>query len=123
MPIGIIVKGNKQDIVVIGENLAEAEKELKRHKKDLQKFCGLSSIGQPSQVRKVAKISVANLLRELKSDGFFNRPKNWNEIGTALEEKGYTYPLNSLTKPLQLLVRKRELGRIKKDKIWHYVKR
>jgi len=122
MAIGFIIKGKERDIIILSDSIQRAEKEYNEHKKEIKKFLGKATSSGPI-AKKNLKVSITNLVIDLKSKKFFDKPKNWNDIQKALEELGYTYPLNSLTDPLQRLVRKGELGRIKKDDKWHYVKR
>jgi len=98
----------------------EIQKMLENHEK---RISALEGIKEKLKVPRKKKASITQLILELKSDGFFNKPKNWNDIQKALAERGRVYPLSSLTDPLQRLVRKRELGRIKIEKKWGYVKR
>ncbi len=62
----------------------------------------------------------ADLIRQ----GFFNESRNLGEVQKVLEEKGYHYPVTSLSPTLLRLVRKGELRRtkqIKDDKeMWVY---
>jgi len=69
------------------------------------------------------KLSITDKLIELRNSGFFDKPKSTKEIAEKLAEGGFTYPQSSLTDPLQRLVRKHELGRLKHNNIWGYVKR
>ncbi|MEM4258592.1 MAG: hypothetical protein QXL17_05510 [Candidatus Thermoplasmatota archaeon] len=83
------------------------EKSMKnKPKKDLQK-----------------RKSIFDHLIELKSGGFFNKPKNLKEIVEKLAQVSYHYPQQSLTEPLQRAVRQGILGRVKKEKKWAYCKR
>lgn len=69
------------------------------------------------------KISISNFLLEFLKNGFFDIPRQLSDITMALSDIGYIYPSTSLTSPLQRMLKKRELGRIKKDGRWFYVKR
>jgi len=68
------------------------------------------------------KLSVADLLLTLATDGFFNKPKTLAEIKHVLEEQGYFYPITTLSGVVLGLVKKRNLRRIKQNKMWGYVK-
>ena len=48
----------------------------------------------------------------LREDGFFKVARTINEIRDELQIRGWTYPVTSLSGPLQRLVQKRELRRI-----------
>lgn len=73
--------------------------------------------------QKKSKLSITELIRELKADDFFEPPKTSEEIRKALAANGHHYAASSLTWPLQDLVRKRELGRIPEGKGWKYAAR
>jgi hypothetical protein len=72
---------------------------------------------------KSQKLSATDLILVLKDESFFDKPKALGDIKIALEEQGYYYPITTLSGVVLELVRKRELGRIKIDKKWGYVKR
>lgn len=59
----------------------------------------------------------------LRDAGFFDRPKSLVQVKQALEEQGMIYPVTSLSGRVLELVRRRLLGRVKQNKMWHYVKR
>ena len=67
--------------------------------------------------------SIFDHLTHLKSEGFFDQPKNLKEIVEKLAQESYHYPQQSLTEHLQRAVRQGVLGRVKKDKKWTYCKR
>jgi hypothetical protein len=60
----------------------------------------------------------------LKTDGFFKSQQTLSAVRDELRRRGWHYPVTSLSGPLQLLVRQRELRREQiKDgnkKIWKY---
>jgi hypothetical protein len=58
----------------------------------------------------------------LKEDGFFDKRKGLAEISKALEEKGYIYPVTTLSGVMLGLVQKRLLGRRKVEGRWVYGK-
>lgn len=59
---------------------------------------------------------------ELREEGFFDKPKNLTEIMHFLEEKGYIYPITTLSGVMIGLVQKKILGRKKVDGKWVYGK-
>ena len=77
----------------------------------------------PKKLVKKTKKSVKGLISEMIDDGFFDTPKAFGEISEELKRSGYYYARTSLTFPLQLLLRKKELGRISVSGNWAYVKR
>jgi hypothetical protein len=59
------------------------------------------------------RVTVQSLVTELKTDGFFKKPKALGEIRTQLADIGHNYPLTALSGPMRELVRSRVLRRFK----------
>jgi len=72
---------------------------------------------------KIGKMSIGDMILELREEGFFDKPKSLVEIKNALSEKGGIYETTTLSAQVIRQIRKRNLGRIKQDKKWMYVKR
>lgn len=72
---------------------------------------------------KKGKLSIGDVILELREEGFFAKPKSLVEIKNALSEKGRIYDVTTLSTQVIRQVRKRNLGRLKQDKKWMYVKR
>ena len=68
------------------------------------------------------RLGAADLIVGLKEEGFFEKPKGLGDIGKALEEKGYLYPVTTLSGVVLSLVQKRVLRRKKLDGKWVYGK-
>lgn len=68
------------------------------------------------------RLGASDLVVSLKEDGFFEKPKGLGDIGKALEEKGYLYPVTTLSGVVLSLVQKRVLRRKKLDGKWVYGK-
>jgi predicted transcriptional regulator YheO len=68
------------------------------------------------------RMAASDLIVELKEDGFFDKPKTLTEIARALEEKGYIYPVTTLSGVMLGLVHKRLFGRKKPEGKWVYGK-
>ena len=66
--------------------------------------------------------AASDLVLELKEEGFFDKPKGLTEISKGLEEKGYIYPVTTLSGVMLGLLHKRVLGRKKLDGRWVYGK-
>lgn len=66
--------------------------------------------------------AASDLVVDLKEDGFFEKPKGLGDISKALEEKGYLYPVTSLSGVVLGLVQKRVLRRKKQEGKWMYGK-
>jgi hypothetical protein len=105
--------------------IEELRKMLKDHEKRISK---LESLVKPTDDSvttpvKKSKVSITDLLIELKSEGFFKEPRFVSQIVEKLAEMTYHYPDKSLHSPLQRAVKARILGRIRKDEQWAYVAR
>jgi hypothetical protein len=64
----------------------------------------------------------SDLIIDLREGGFFDKPKALGEICDALEEKGFLYPVTTLSGIVLGLVKRRELRRKKQEKKWVYGK-
>ncbi len=84
-----------------------------------------SSEGKSAKSTKTGKqkMTIPQLLVELKQEKFFNQPKFTKEIVNRLAMDGHHYPSRSLTYALQQSVRSRTLGRVEKNGKWAYVSR
>ncbi len=124
MSMGFVVRGKKRDIIILADTLQDAEKELKKHKKDIEKFAEDIKESPPTTRKtKPKKTSVTSLIRQLKSEGYLDTPRNLKDIQSKLATKTYHYPVTSLTDPIKRLIRSGEIGRVKKNNTWHYAKR
>ena len=68
------------------------------------------------------RAAASDLIVSLKEDGFFDKTKALAEIAKALEEKGYIYPMTTLSGVVLGLVQRKLLGRKKLDGRWVYGK-
>ncbi len=68
------------------------------------------------------RAAASDLVIGLKEDGFFDKPKGLAEIEKALQEKGYLYPVTTLSGGVLGLVQKKLLGRRKTEGRWVYGK-
>jgi len=66
--------------------------------------------------------SAAKLLIGLKEEGYFEKPKALGDITRALEEKGYLYPVTTLSGVVLSLVKNKHLRRKKVEGRWVYGK-
>lgn len=69
------------------------------------------------------KLTIADMILELKEEGFFKEPKSLIEIKNILSQKGHIYPMTTLSSQIIRLLRKRYLGRIRNENKWKYVNR
>jgi len=87
------------------------------------------SIGKPTvkttqkKEAKIDKITMADLVEELKQEGFFDTGRSLVEIKNAFAQRGHIFGIENISTPVLRCVRRRELGRIKEGKKWVYVKR
>jgi len=68
------------------------------------------------------RMAASDLVVELKEEGFFEKPKGLGQISKSLEEKGYLYPITTLSGVVLGLVQKKMLRRKKLDGKWVYGK-
>jgi hypothetical protein len=101
----VSVEGTPEEVAKTKNSLLETEKETKLYK-----------------IKQKKKGPLHHIL-ELKSENFFDKPRTISEIKQKLEEKTYYYPLTSISPALIRLYRQGELGRLKKDGKWIWVKR
>jgi hypothetical protein len=78
--------------------------------------------GQTVKKEQKKRAAASDLVVGLKEDGFFEKPKGLSEISKALEEKGYIYPVTTLSGVVLGLVQKKLLGRKKIEGRWVYGK-
>jgi len=83
--------------------------------------------GRPAKKRTAPKgemkrAGATDLIVNMLNGGFFNKPKTLNEIEAALEEKGYLYPVTTLSGVMLGLVNKKLFGRKKMEGKWVYGK-
>jgi hypothetical protein len=61
------------------------------------------------------KTTVTILVDELKTEGFFKKPKTLGDVRTRLADMGHSYPLTGLSGPMRREVRKKRLRRFKEN--------
>ena len=105
--------------------LEEQNKKLNRIEKSLIKDSQESreSVVIPITKSQKKPTSITSFITFLSKEGFFDTPKTLKEISNELARRGYHYQTSSLTNPIQILLRKRSIGRIIVNGQWAYVKR
>ena len=78
--------------------------------------------GVAAQGGEAKRESASGLILELKREGFFDKPKSLGDVGTALEERGFLYPVTTLSGVVLRLLKDGRLRRKKIDKRWMYGK-
>jgi predicted transcriptional regulator YheO len=110
----ITVEGTKEEVSDI---LATVEKAATiAHAK------GFIARAKTTKKEQKKRMAASDLVVELKEEGFFSKPKSLTEIAKALEEKGYIYPVTTLSGVMLGLVQKRLFGRKKLEGKWVYGK-
>lgn len=61
------------------------------------------------------KTTVTTLVDDLKTEGFFKKPKTLGDVRTRLADMGHSYPLTGLSGPMRREVRKKRLRRFKEN--------
>jgi hypothetical protein len=69
-----------------------------------------------------AGTSTARIL-DLKSSGYFDKPRTLSEVASELEKRGFLYPITTLSGIMLGFVQRRLLTRTKRGKVWVYGKR
>lgn len=69
---------------------------------------------------KTGRVTLPNLVAELKDEGFFKKPKTLGDIRKRMSELGHNYPLTTLSGAMQGEAKKRRLRRFKQDKKYVY---
>jgi hypothetical protein len=72
---------------------------------------GAGGLAIPALRNKAPK-SCSERILSLRDEGFFKSPRTLGEIRSELQMHGWTYPLTSLSGPVQKFVQKRELRRL-----------
>lgn len=68
------------------------------------------------------RLGASDLVINLREEGYFDKPKSLSDISKALEERGFLYPVTSLSGIVLGLVQKKILGRKKAEGKWVYGK-
>jgi len=77
---------------------------------------------QAAKKEQKKRSGASDLIVELKEDGFFEQPKSLTDIAKILEEKGYLYPVTTLSGVMLGMVQKRLFRRKKVEGKWVYGK-
>jgi hypothetical protein len=67
--------------------------------------------------------NATDFILELREQGFFDKPRTLVVVKDKLAENGLIYPITSLSGVVLSQVRKKNLGRVKMQGRWGYVKR
>jgi hypothetical protein len=61
------------------------------------------------------------LIGQLADEGYFKSKRSIGDIQKKLQEGGHIYPLTSISPCLTRMTKRRQLRRLKADKVWMYV--
>jgi len=110
----ITIEGSEREIA----NIVSAFEQAERAGKVRQRVSKMKMERKENKKRQ----SASELLIGLKEEGFFEKPKALGDITQALEEKGYLYPVTSLSGVVLSLVKNHHLRRKKVEGRWVYGK-
>jgi hypothetical protein len=71
--------------------------------------------------KKTSRKGPTAFIIELRDEGYFKTKRTLASIQAALEQRGHIYAKKTISQLLIQLTRRRELRRIKENKIWEYV--
>lgn len=80
------------------------------------------AVGASTVAADEKRTGTADLVLDLKADGFFEKAKALGEVAGALEEKGFLIPVTTLSGVMLGLVQKRQLRRKRHEGRWVYGK-
>lgn len=109
----ITVEGTAEEIASIVAHVKSGEDTPNQHKPSEKK----------SRRSETSSTSLVGLIQELKEKGFFDTPKKVKDVKDELALQTHHYPMESISTALIRRVKHGELGRIKEEKMWAYVKR
>jgi len=112
------IKSKNGTQIYIEGSPEEVSKIISDFKKHEERFAKIKAMKKTR-----SRITATDFILNLCEEGFFDKPKTIIDIKDKLAENGLIYPITTLSGVLIGLIRKRELGRIKKEKMWGYVKR
>lgn len=118
------IKSNTGAIITVEGTEKEVSNILAYFESTVSVSRAKETISKNNRAKKEQKkrMAASDLIVILKEDGYFDKPKSLAEIAKALEEKGYIYPVTTLSGVMIGLVQKKLLGRKKLDGKWVYGK-
>lgn len=67
---------------------------------------------------RLSRVSLTNLIESLIDGRFFTKPRTLAEIKNALAEMGHHYPVTTLSGAMLTQVRRKNVRRLKTNKVW-----
>lgn len=113
--------------VVVEGSLEEIDALIKLYSADggrtSERSTSRSSSSGTRSPRATRAVGPVSLIRELREEGFFNRKQPLAAIVSRLGEQGHHYAPAAVAKALLRLARGKELGRLREQGVWVYVRR
>lgn len=110
----ITIKGTQEEVSNIVSHF--------EHSVVMNEFKKMQSKKHAIKKEQKKRLTASDLIIELKEESFFDKPKTLLEISNKLEEKGYIYPVTTLSGVVIGLIKRKLLGRKKNEKKWVYGK-
>jgi len=104
------------------------EKEVSRILTDFERSAAIGrakeTVARTRATKKEQKkrAAASDLVISLKEEGYLDKPRSLTDIAKALEERGYIYPVTTLSGVMLSLVQKKLVGRKKVEGKWVYGK-
>jgi predicted transcriptional regulator YheO len=106
----------------MGSEIAKIEEKISKLEKRIQRLEKL--VGKKSKLTNSRKKSIADVIMELKEEGFFTQRRSISEIAEKIKAKGRNVKLTSLPAYLLKLVQNNQLKRERlnegKKRVWVY---
>ena len=106
----IVIEGSEEEVKRLLDSIHESKPTKTQKTKE-------------SKETKKGKMSISDMIWDLREEGFFKSPKGLIDIKNALSAKGGIYEVTTLSASMIRLIRRRNMGRIKRDNKWMYVQR
>ena len=116
----VVVEGSQEEVHNIIQQLGSGSERSKRARRVASAKRGKHFTSGKGGKRLP---TATDAILELKEEGFFDKPKALADIKEKLADQGMIHPLTTLSGVVLVLVRRRQLGRVKEDGRWSYVSR
>lgn len=116
--------GTKISIEGTAEEISKIIADLERHEHFLTfRFERKKEIKREEKKNTETRQTLTDSIIKLKEENFFDQPRSLKDIQEFLRARGMIYPTTTLSGVLIILIRRGELGRIREEGLWKYVKR
>jgi hypothetical protein len=119
-----VIKSKTGTVISIEGTEEEVSRMIASYERTANMGHAKAVIARATTVKKEQKkrAAASDLIVDLKEEGFFDKAKGLGEIAKALEEKGFLYPVTTLSGVVLGLVQRKLLGRKKAEGRWVYGK-